>query len=59
VRANVVLLLRINGELFWFNIKNALLLFNTTRAHSPTPKHREPLSPWTEMWPTQPVECPW
>ena len=32
-----------------------LLLFNTTRAHTPDPQAREPLSLWTEVWPTQPV----
>ena len=32
-----------------------LLLFNTTRAHSPDPQARGPLSLWTEVWPTQPV----
>jgi len=31
-----------------------LLLFNTTRT-SPDPQAREPLSLWTEVWPTQPV----
>ena len=30
-----------------------LLLFNTTRAHSPDPQARGPLSLWTEVWPTQ------
>ena len=30
-----------------------LLLFNTTRAHTPDPQAQEPL--WTEVWPTQPV----
>ena len=34
----LLLLLRINGELFRFNIKNALLLFNTTRAHYTDPQ---------------------
>jgi len=29
-----------------------LLLFNTTRAHSPDPQARGPLSLWTEVWPT-------
>jgi hypothetical protein len=28
-----------------------LLLFNTTRAHSPDPQARGPLSLWTEVWP--------
>ena len=32
-----------------------LLLFNTTRAHTPDPQAQEPLSQWTEVWPTQPV----
>jgi hypothetical protein len=32
-----------------------LLLFNTTRAQPPDPQAREPLSLWTEVWPTQPV----
>jgi hypothetical protein len=32
-----------------------LLLFNTTRAHTPDPQARGPLSLWTEVWPTQPV----
>ena len=32
-----------------------LLLFNTTRAHSPDPQAPEPLSQWTEVWPTRPV----
>ena len=25
------------------------------RAHTPDPQAQEPLSPWTEVWPTQPV----
>ena len=32
-----------------------LLLFNTTRAHTPVPQAQETLSQWTEVWPTQPV----
>ena len=32
-----------------------LLLFNTTRAHTPDPQARGPRSLWTEVWPTQPV----
>ena len=32
-----------------------LLLSNTTRAHTPDPQARESQSPWTEVWPTQPV----
>jgi len=31
-----------------------LLLLNTTR-FAPGPQAREPLSLWTEVWPTQPV----
>ena len=27
-------------------------LFNTTRAHTPDPQAQEPLSQWTEVWPT-------
>ena len=34
-----------------------LLLFNTTRAHTPDPQAQEPLSQWTEVWPTQPVSA--
>ena len=30
-----------------------LLLFNTTRAHTPDPQARGPRSLWTEVWPTQ------
>ena len=32
-----------------------LLLFNTTRAHTADPQAQEPLSLWTEVWPTRPV----
>ena len=32
-----------------------LLLPNTTRAHTPDPQAQESQSPWTEVWPTQPV----
>ena len=32
-----------------------LLLFNTTRAHTPDPQARGPRSLWTEVWPTQPM----
>ena len=32
-----------------------LLLLPTQRAHAPDPQAREPLSLWTEVWPTQPV----
>ena len=34
-----------------------LLLLNTTRAraHTPDPQAREPLSQWTEVWPTRPM----
>ena len=34
-----------------------LLLFNTTRAHTPDPQAQEPLSQWTEVWPTQPARA--
>ena len=30
-------------------VRSMLLLFNTTRAHTPDPQAQEPLSLWTEV----------
>ena len=42
-------------DLAFFGVCGDCCCCSTQRAHTPDPQAQEPLSLWTEVWPTQPV----